>query len=155
LEKVGNPTTVVASNASGLRIADIVQGRRDGFRQNLLVTHIFNPVRYMKPLELGAGPDSDPGPMERIATFGAESLGKGIVVAKDTPNFVGNRIGTHAMMLGIQQMLVDKLAPEDIDAITGPPMAHPKSASFRTADMVGLDTLVHVADNCYAALESD
>lgn len=155
LEKVVKPTTVVASNTSGLRIADMVQGRSDGFRKNFLVMHFFNPVRYMKLLELVAGPDTDPSTMDRIASFGAESLGKGIVVAKDTPNFVGNRIGTHAMMLGIQQMLVDKLAPEDIDAITGPPMAHPKSASFRTADMVGLDTLVHVADNCYAALESD
>jgi len=155
LEKVVKPRTVVASNTSGLRIADMMQGRSEAFRKHFLVMHFFNPVRYMKLLELVAGPDTDPSAMERIASFGAESLGKGIVVAKDTPNFVGNRIGTHAMMLGIQQMLVDKLAPEDIDAITGQPMAHPKSASFRTADMVGLDTLVHVADNCYAALHSD
>ncbi len=82
-------------------------------------------------------------------------LGKGIVFGKDTPNFVGNRIGTHAMMLGIHEMLASGLEPEDVDAITGEPMGHPKSASFRTADLVGLDTFIHVADNCYAALEQD
>ena len=76
-------------------------------------------------------------------------LGKGIVFGKDTPNFVGNRIGAHAMMTTIHLMLEDGLAPEDVDAITGTPMAHPKSASFRTADIVGLDTFAHVADNCY------
>ncbi|MCB9584063.1 MAG: 3-hydroxyacyl-CoA dehydrogenase/enoyl-CoA hydratase family protein [Polyangiaceae bacterium] len=155
LEKVVKPTTVVASNTSGLRIHDMVEGRSVGFKENFLVMHFFNPVRYMKLLELVAGPETHAATMDRIAKFGAESLGKGIVIAKDTPNFVGNRIGTHAMMLGIQQMVADKLAPEDIDAITGPPMAHPRSASFRTADMVGLDTLVHVADNCYKALEND
>ena len=78
-----------------------------------------------------------------------DTLGKGIVFGKDTPNFVGNRIGAHAMMATIHQMLEDGLTPEDVDAITGSPMAHPKSASFRTADLVGLDTFAHVADNCY------
>ncbi len=84
--------------------------------------------------------------------LGEDVLGKGVVLGKDTPNFIGNRIGTHAMMAAIHQMLADGLAPEDVDAITGPAMGHPKSASFRTGDIVGLDTLVHVADNCFAAL---
>ncbi len=155
LEKTLKSGAIVASNTSGLRIQDMLEGRGEAFKKNFLVMHFFNPVRYMKLLELVAGPETDPTSYERIETFGREMLGKGIVHAKDTPNFVGNRIGTHAMMLGIQQMVADKLAPEDVDAITGVPMGHPKSASFRTADLVGLDTLVHVADNCYAALEDD
>ncbi|MGO9710814.1 MAG: 3-hydroxyacyl-CoA dehydrogenase/enoyl-CoA hydratase family protein, partial [Polyangiaceae bacterium] len=114
-----------------------------------------NPVRYMKLLELVAGPKTDPAVFERVRRFGVDALGKGIVVGKDTPNFVGNRIGAHAMMTTIHLMLEDGLAPEDIDAITGAPMAHPKSASFRTADVVGLDTFVHVAENCFASLVND
>ena len=131
----------------------MMQGRAEAFAKRFLVMHFFNPVRYMKLLELVAGPeDVDRDAFERVRRFGEDVLGKGIVVGKDTPNFVGNRIGTHAMMTTIHLMLEDGLAPEDIDAITGAPMAHPKSASFRTADVVGLDTFVHVADNCYASL---
>jgi 3-hydroxyacyl-CoA dehydrogenase len=146
---------IVASNTSGLRIHDMVQGRSEGFRKNFLVMHFFNPVRYMKLLELVAGPETDPATVRRIADFGANQLGKGIVYGKDTPNFVGNRIGTHAMLGGIHLMIEMGLQPEDVDNLTGVPMGHPKSASFRTADMVGLDTLVHVADNCHAALTDD
>ncbi len=155
LEKVIGKETIVASNTSGLRIHDMVAGRGDGFKKHFCVMHFFNPVRYMKLLELVAGPETDPAVIARVQAFGEDVLGKGIVRALDTPNFIGNRIGTHAMLVGIQQMLEDKLAPEDLDAITGQPMAHPKSASFRTADMVGLDTVMHVADNCYAALTED
>jgi 3-hydroxyacyl-CoA dehydrogenase len=155
LEGIVEPGTIVASNTSGLRIADMVAGRSDAFRKSFCVMHFFNPVRYMKLLELVAGPDTDPAVIRRVTRFGEDVLGKGIVIAKDTPNFVGNRIGTYAMVLGIQQMLAARLAPEDVDAITGTPMAHPKSASFRTADMVGLDTMLHVADNCHAALTDD
>ena len=155
LEKILPEHAIVASNTSGLRIHDMMQGRAEGFKKRFLVMHFFNPVRYMKLLELVVGPDTDPKTADTIAKFGRDVLGKGIVWGKDTPNFVGNRIGTHAMMGGIHQMLKDGLAPEDVDAITGTPMAHPKSASFRTADLVGLDTLLHVADNCYAALEKD
>ncbi len=117
--------------------------------------HFFNPVRYMKLLELVAGPDTSPETLERVRRFGEDALGKGIVLGKDTPNFVGNRIGAHAMMTAIHVMLAEGLAPEDIDALTGEPMAHPKSACFRTADLVGIDTFVHVADNCFATLTSD
>jgi len=147
--------TIVASNTSGLPIAQMLEGRGDAFRRRFLVMHFFNPVRYMKLLELVAGPDTDPDVFERVRRAGVEQLGKGIVVGNDTPNFVGNRIGTHAMMATVHQMLEDGLSPEDVDAITGPPMGHPKSASFRTADLVGLDTFHHVASNCYAALDGD
>lgn len=155
LEKTLGPDAVIASNTSGLRIQDMLEGRSASFKQRFLVMHFFNPVRYMKLLELVAGPETTPAVRDRVEHFGREVLGKGIVWAKDTPNFVGNRIGTHAMLFGIREMLADKLAPEDLDAITGEPMAHPKSASFRTADLVGLDTVVHVADNCYQALTAD
>ena len=155
LDELVKDDTIIASNTSGLRIRDMLEGRSERFRQNFLVTHFFNPARYMKLLELVAGPDTSPEVMARATAFGKDVLGKGIVVAKDCPNFVANRIGTHALMSGIHLMLEKELAPEDLDAMTGIPMAHPKSATFRTADMVGLDTLVHVVDNCYEALTED
>ncbi|MCS6898670.1 MAG: 3-hydroxyacyl-CoA dehydrogenase/enoyl-CoA hydratase family protein [Myxococcales bacterium] len=155
VEAVIRPGTIVASNTSGLRIRDMLAGRGEAFRKHFLVMHFFNPVRYMKLLELVAGEDTDPAVFERVRCFGEDRLGKGIVVGKDTPNFIGNRIGIHAMLATIHQMLADHLSPEDVDAITGVAMAHPKSASFRTADIVGLDTFIHVADNCYNALSDD
>lgn len=155
LEKIVKPTTIVASNTSGLRIAEMMQGRSEQFRKNFLVMHFFNPVRYMKLLELVAGPDTDPKTLERVKQFGEDQLGKGIVFGNDTPNFIGNRIGVHAMMSTIHMMLEEGLTPEDVDNITGVPMGHPKSASFRTADLVGLDTFIHVANNCYASLPND
>jgi 3-hydroxyacyl-CoA dehydrogenase len=155
LEKIISETCVVASNTSGLRIEDMMKGRSESFQKRFLVMHFFNPVRYMKLLELVAGPKTDKAVVERVRRFGEDSLGKGIVFGNDTPNFVGNRIGAHAMMTTIHLMLEDGLSPEDIDAVTGTPMAHPKSASFRTADVVGLDTFVHVADNCFASLTND
>ena len=155
LEKVISETCVIASNTSGLRIVDMMQKRTESFKKRFLVMHFFNPVRYMKLLELVVGPDTDASVTAGIKRFGEDVLGKGVVFGKDTPNFVGNRIGAHAMMATIHQMLADGLAPEDVDAITGLAMAHPKSASFRTADLVGLDTFTHVADNCYTSLTSD
>ncbi len=147
--------TIIASNTSGLRIADMLVDRSERFRQHFVVTHFFNPPRYMKLLELVAGPDTSPAVKARVEAWGKDQMGKGIVWAKDTPNFVANRIGTHSMMAAIHLMLEKGLAPEDLDAITGEPMGHPKSASFRTGDLVGLDTLVHVVDNCYQSLPAD
>lgn len=155
LEKIVKADAIVASNTSGLRIAEMMDGRSEGFRKNFLVMHFFNPVRYMKLLELVAGPDTDAAVFDRVVKFGEDVLGKGIVVGKDTPNFVGNRIGVHAMLATIHTMVEMDLQPEDVDSITGPAMAHPKSASFRTADLVGVDTFVHVAENCYSSLTQD
>lgn len=154
LEKLAPPHAVIASNTSGLRIADMLVGRTEQFRKNFMVTHFFNPPRYMKLLELVAGPDTSAEARALAERFG-ETLGKGIVWAKDTPNFIGNRIGLQSMMTTIHLMLEKGLAPEDVDAITGIPMAHPKSATFRTADVVGLDTVGHVASNCYNTLTAD
>jgi 3-hydroxyacyl-CoA dehydrogenase len=109
----------------------------------------------MKLLELVAGPDTSADAKRRAEKFGQDVLGKGIVWAKDTPNFIGNRIGLQSMMSAIHLMIERGLSPEDVDAITGIPMAHPKSATFRTADVVGLDTVGHVATNCYNTLTTD
>ena len=149
------PNAIIASNTSGLRIADMLQGRTEQFKKQFVVTHFFNPPRYMKLLELVAGPETTDEVKLTCEKFGKEILGKGIVWAKDTPNFIGNRIGLQSMMTTIHLMLERGLTPEDVDAITGIPMAHPKSATFRTADVVGLDTVGHVAANCYSSLTSD
>jgi 3-hydroxyacyl-CoA dehydrogenase len=155
LEKLVAPDAVIASNTSGLRIADMVAGRSETFRNNFMIAHFFNPPRYMKLLELVAGADTSADAKARVERFGREVLGKGIVWAKDTPNFIGNRIGLQSMMTTIHLMLERGLAPEDVDAITGVAMGHPKSATFRTADVVGLDTVGHVAENCYRSLTAD
>ncbi len=147
--------SIIASNTSGLRIADMLDGFSEEFKQNFLVMHFFNPPRYMKLLELVAAKETSKETVARVEAFGKEKLGKGIVWAKDEPNFVANRIGTHSMMTTVHLMLEEGLTPEDIDNITGIPMAHPKSATFRTADMVGLDTLAHVVNNCYEVLVDD
>jgi len=155
VEKVIKPGTVVSSNTSGLPIKDLLEGRGAEFRKNFLVTHFFNPVRYMKLLELVRGPDTLDEVFDRVVKFGEDVLGKGIVVGRDTPNFVGNRIGVYAMMSAIHQMLESGIAPEEVDAVAGPPLGRPKSAAFRTADMVGIDTFAHVARNCYRLLADD
>ncbi|HEY4242817.1 MAG TPA: 3-hydroxyacyl-CoA dehydrogenase/enoyl-CoA hydratase family protein [Kofleriaceae bacterium] len=155
LEALAAPHAIIASNTSGLRIADMLAGRTEQFRKNFMVTHFFNPPRYMKLLELVAGPETSADAKARAERFGKDLLGKGIVWAKDTPNFIGNRIGLQSMMTAIHLMLDQGLAPEDIDALTGIAMAHPKSATFRTADVVGLDTVGHVAQNCFDSLTAD
>jgi 3-hydroxyacyl-CoA dehydrogenase len=155
IDELGDDDTVVASNTSGLRIVDMLEGRSERFKKNFMVTHFFNPPRYMKLFELVAGQETSQDALDRVAEFGKEVLGKGIVWAKDSPNFVANRVGTHSMLFAIHHMLEKGLSPEDLDAITGLPMGHPKSASFRTGDLVGIDTLVHVANNSYEALEND
>ena len=147
--------SILASNTSGLRIVDMLEGRSEEFKQNFLVMHFFNPPRYMKLLELVAAKETSKSTIERVEVFGREKLGKGIVWAKDEPNFVANRIGTHSMMATMHLMLKEGLTPEDIDAMTGLPMGHPKSATFRTLDMVGLDTLAHVVNNCHEVLVDD
>jgi 3-hydroxyacyl-CoA dehydrogenase len=155
LESVVSARTLIASNTSGLRMADMLEGRSEGFRRRFVIMHFFNPPRYMKLLELVAGPETVPEVIDRARHFGEQVLGKGIALAQDTPNFIANRIGAHSMMTAIHLMLERGLAPEDVDAITGVPMGHPKSAIFRTGDVVGIDTLAHVVDNCYNVLTRD
>jgi 3-hydroxyacyl-CoA dehydrogenase len=155
LEKLVPEHCIVASNTSGLQIGEMTKNSSANLKKHFVVLHFFNPVRYMKLLEIVPGPETDKDVLKHVESFAQDVLGKGVVFGKDTPNFIGNRIGTHAMMATIHQMLADGLTPEDVDNITGSPMGHPKSASFRTGDLVGLDTFVHVADNCYNSLTKD
>jgi 3-hydroxyacyl-CoA dehydrogenase len=155
IDKVRKPGTLVTSNTSGIPLAKLIEGRSDDFRKNFFITHFFNPVRYMKLLELVTGPETDQHAVTKFHTFGEEKLGKGIVYGKDTPNFVANRIGIFAMMFSIHEMMRQGLTIEEVDAIVGTPLGRPRSAAFRTADIVGLDTFVHVAQNCYDLLPND
>jgi 3-hydroxyacyl-CoA dehydrogenase len=144
LEKVRQPGSIVSSNTSGLPIKKMVEDRSEEFRKNFLVTHFFNPVRYMRLLEVIAGEDTDPEVVKFVSDFGQFLLGKGIVFGKDTPNFVANRIGVYGIMDTIHAMTEMDYQIDEVDAITGPAMGHPRSASFGTTDLVGLDTMVHV-----------
>jgi 3-hydroxyacyl-CoA dehydrogenase len=155
VEQHARKDAIISSNTSGMSIAGMVQGRGADFKKRFLVTHFFNPVRYMKLLELVAGPDTDPEVVKAIHRFGEEVLGKGIVYGKDTTNFIANRIGVYGMMRTISEMQKAEMTVEEVDKIFGPAMGRPKSAVFRTADIVGLDTFTHVAKNCYDTLTQD
>jgi 3-hydroxyacyl-CoA dehydrogenase len=155
LESVVRADTVISSNTSGLPIHQIADGRSITFQKQFLGTHFFNPPRYLKLLELIPTAETSPAVLERMAEFGRLSLGKGVVVAKDTPNFIGNRIGLFVTFLGIHALTEQGYSIEEIDTLTGPLMGRPKSATFRTADLVGLDTLRHVAANLYPAIPED
>ncbi len=146
------PGSVVTSNTSGIPLASMVEDMSDEMRQHFAVTHFFNPVRYMRLLEIVSGPDTLPAVTARLERFGRDTLGKGIVTAKDTPNFVANRIGTFGMGAVFRYMAKSGLGVEAVDMIFGQAMGRPKSAVFNTADVVGIDTLSHVFgtvyDNC-------
>jgi 3-hydroxyacyl-CoA dehydrogenase len=146
---------IVTSNTSGLSIEKMTEGFPEEFCRNFFVTHFFNPVRYMKLLELVVGPKTDPEVVKLLADFGENVLGKGIVYGKDTPNFVANRIGVHAVMAGLQIMKELGLGIEAVDLIAGPPMGRPKSALFRTIDLVGLDTFASVSQNVFDNVPAD
>jgi len=146
------PGMVVSSNTSGISITRMVQNAPAEFRQHFLGTHFFNPPRYMKLLELIPTPETDPQVLTFMEQFGEQVLGKGVVLAKDTPNFIGNRIGTYGMMAVLDVMQQMNLGADEVDTLTGPVIGRPGSATFRTLDMVGIDTFVHVADNCRATI---
>ena len=147
--------TVVSSNTSGIPLKAMSEGLSQEFKQHFLGTHFFNPVRYMKLLEIIPGEETLPEVLEFMADYGERILGKGIVWAKDTPNFVGNRIGVQGMVKAIQMMVADGLSIPEVDALFGSVMGRPKTAMFKTADLVGLDVLAHVAKNTYDLVEDD
>jgi 3-hydroxyacyl-CoA dehydrogenase len=155
IESVMSPGTIITSNTSGISAKAMCEGRSEGFRKHFAITHFFNPPRYMKLLELVPGPDTLPEVVETLAEVCEKVLGKGIVYANDTPNFVANRIGIYSMLYVIKTMMDLGLPIEAVDALTGPVVGHPKSATFRTADLVGLDTVVHVANNVYEGVVND
>jgi 3-hydroxyacyl-CoA dehydrogenase len=158
LEKVQSmraPGAIVSSNTSGISIANIAVGFPEDFLRHWLGTHFFNPPRYMKLLEVIPTRDTLPEVVEVISRFGEVALGKGIVIAKDRPNFIANRIGTFVTLNTLRIMQQDGYSIEEIDALTGPAMGLPKSATFRTLDLVGLDVLMHVVKNLRETLPND
>lgn len=155
VQGVRRPGTIVSSNTSGIPIARIGEALSEEFRQHLLGTHFFNPPRYLKLLEVIPTPATLPDVVETIAEFCHHRLGKNIVYAKDTPNFIANRIGTLSVMQAIRVMLEGRYTIEEVDAMTGPIIGHAKSATFRTLDLAGLDTCVQVARNLYQSVPQD
>lgn len=139
------PAAVVSSNTSALSIAGIADGRSPEFRRCWLGTHFFNPPRYLPLLEVIPTADTDPGVVDAVRRFADRALGKGVVVANDTPGFVANRIGTYGMMRILDVLASGEFTIEEIDLLTGPVLGRPKSATFRTADIAGIDVLAHVA----------
>jgi 3-hydroxyacyl-CoA dehydrogenase len=147
VEGVRKPGTIITTNTSGLPVGKIAEGFSDDFRRSWFGTHFFNPPRYMRLLEIIPTPDTNPGAIDAVAHFCDIHLGKGIVLAKDTPNFIGNRIGTFSVLNVMRLMQEMDLSIEDVDALTGQAVGWPRSATFRTIDLVGLDILGHVVSN--------
>ncbi|HEV8163328.1 MAG TPA: 3-hydroxyacyl-CoA dehydrogenase/enoyl-CoA hydratase family protein, partial [Actinomycetota bacterium] len=146
---------IVSSNTSGIPLAQIAEGRSEGFRRRFLGTHFFNPPRYLKLVELIPTADTDPEALERMRAFVERVLGKGAVIAKDTPNFIANRLGSFAGMHDLHYALEHGYGIEEVDALTGPLLGRPKTATFRLADQVGLDVMVGVADNLHELAPHD
>ena len=151
VEAIRKPGTIVTTNTSGLPVGKIAEGFSDDFRRAWFGTHFFNPPRYMRLLELIPTPESDPALIEAVSQFCDVHLGKGVVMAKDTPNFIGNRIGTFSVLNVMRLMEEMNFSIEDVDALTGQAVGWPRSATFRTIDLVGLDILGHVVKNMAGA----
>jgi 3-hydroxyacyl-CoA dehydrogenase len=147
VEAVRKPGTIITTNTSGLPVAKIAEGFSGDFRRSWFGTHFFNPPRYMRLLELIPTPEADRALIEAVTHFCDLQLGKGVVLAKDTPNFIANRIGTFSVLNVMRLMQEMDLSVEDIDALTGQAVGWPRSATFRTIDLVGLDILGHVVAN--------
>ena len=148
-------SVIMTSNTSGIPLSDLISVLPDHLKKRFMITHFFNPPRYMRLLELIKGPDTDEAVYEMIAEFGEDVLGKGIVHAKDTPNFIGNRIGVLGMSVTMNTAIKNGLTVEEVDKLTGTVIGRPKSATFRTADVVGLDTMINVSNTSYKNLPDD
>jgi 3-hydroxyacyl-CoA dehydrogenase len=155
VEAIRKPGTIVTTNTSGLPVGKIAEGFSDDFRRSWFGTHFFNPPRYMRLLELIPTPEADRTAIDAVLHFCDVHLGKGVVLAKDTPNFIGNRIGTFSVLNVMRLMQEMDLTIEDIDALTGQAVGWPKSATFRTIDLVGLDILGHVVGNMTANVHDE
>ncbi len=149
------PGAILSTNTSGLSVNAMAEVMPPEVRKNFLVTHFFNPPRYMRLLEVVPCKDTDPELVSGLADFISRRLGKGVVYAKDTPNFIANRIGVYSIFKAVQHMQEMGMTVEEVDAVAGPATARPKSAAFRTADLVGIDTLAHVGNNSYQLLPED
>ena len=147
IETVRRPATIVSSNTSGIPVSALAEGRSEDFKRHLLGTHFFNPPRYLRLLEVIPTSDTDLAVVQRISWFADHRLGKGVVIAKDTPNFIANHIGVYGVVQVLRALESGEYTIEEIDAITGPALGRPKSATFRTMDIAGIDVLAHVATN--------
>ena len=146
IEKYRKPGTLITTNTSGIPIQLMNEGRSDDFKKHFCGTHFFNPPRYLRLLEIIPGPDTDPEVLDFLMHYGDLHLGKKTVMCKDTPAFIANRIGVFSIMALFHLVKEMGLSVEEVDKLTGPVLGRPKSATFRTCDVVGLDTLVHVAN---------
>ena len=155
IEEVRKPDAIIASNTSGLPLSKLIEGRSKEFKEHFLITHFFNPVRYMKLLEIVPGADTKKEIVNLISQWGEKTLGKGIVKAKDTPNFIVNRIGMALICDAIGIVKDENIAIPDFDAVFGPAFGMPRTAVFALADMVGLDTIGHLTKNSYDLLVND
>jgi 3-hydroxyacyl-CoA dehydrogenase len=153
--EIRKPGCIVTTNTSGLPVHLIAEGMSDEFQQHWAGTHFFNPPRYLKLVELIPGPKTSPDVIAALTEFCDRRLGKGVVIAKDTPNFIANRIGTFSMLNALRLMSTLGMTIEEVDACTGPVIGQPKSATFRTADIVGIDVLLHVVNNIYESVPND
>jgi 3-hydroxyacyl-CoA dehydrogenase len=153
--QVRKPGSIVTTNTSGLPVHLLAEGMSEEFQQHWAGTHFFNPPRYLKLVELIPGPKTSPEVIEVLSEFCDRRLGKGVVIAKDTPNFIANRVGTFSMLNALRLMGTLGMTIEEVDACTGPAIGQPKSATFRTADIVGIDVLVHVVKNIYESVPND
>ncbi|WP_336045615.1 3-hydroxyacyl-CoA dehydrogenase/enoyl-CoA hydratase family protein [Solibacillus ferritrahens] len=149
IDAVRKPGTIVSSNTSGVSINAMAEGRSEDFQEHFLGTHFFNPPRYLKLLEVIPANTTKPEVVNFMQSFGEDVLGKGVVIAKDTPNFIANRIGTYGLIVTMNEMVARNYSVGEVDSVTGPIIGRPKSATFRTLDVVGLDTFAHVAKNVY------
>src|ERR1700726_3882743 len=149
------PGAIVTTNTSGLPVRLIAEGMSEEFQQHWAGTHFFNPPRHLKLVEVISGPKTSGDVVESLSEFCDRRLGKGVVLAKDTPNFIANRIGTFSMLNALRLMGTLGMTVEEVDACTGPAIGQPKSATFRTADIVGIDVLVHVVKNIYESVPND
>ena len=146
---------IVSTNTSGLSVAGIAKGRSEDFQRHWLGTHFFNPPRYMKLLELVPGPKTLPEVVDTVAVVGDLLLGKGIVIAKDTPNFIANRIGIFTCLRAVELMQELGLTIEEVDELTGPAVGRPRTGTFRLGDLIGVDVLVDVSENLHQSLPKD
>ena len=147
--------TIVSSNTSGISVEAMIADCSNDMKKHFLGTHFFNPPRYLKLLEIIPTKHTDPNIVDFMKQFSENVLGKGVVIAKDTPNFIANRIGTYGLMVTVQEMLKAGLSIGEVDSITGPLIGRPKSATFRTLDVVGLDTFIYVAKTVYDQVEGE
>ena len=155
VEEHAKSDAIISTNTSGIPLHNISEGRSEGFKRRFLGTHFFNPPRYLKLLEIIPTEETDPELVEEVQALGERVLGKGIVLAKDTPNFIGNRLGTFSMMNVMRYAFENGYGIEELDAITGPLIGRPKTATFRLQDQVGLDISVGVAENLYEEVTDD